>query len=233
MPRKLVFLIVIGIFFLSASLSGGSVGASSACVNNECKVVVASSIASLLLGISLGLFIFYFPRKHSITDSSNIVGLWRRFGAFFLDFMTVLIVISPIAVVPILIAEANFTSEFTWSFERDFVRPTDDIYLLPGVFGIFIALYLYFLLYARSNIQTVGQYILGYKVKAIDENDNSPQYAKRVLFSFWGLCAWPISVILALRTPKKACWWDAITNTEVVRTMVVNKELQPTIESGG
>jgi uncharacterized RDD family membrane protein YckC len=231
MPRSLVFIIIVGLFFLSSSMSGGNVGVSSVCVNNECEIVASSSLTSLFLGVCLGIFIFLFPRKDSILNTTKVVGLWRRFGAFFLDFMSVLLVFTPVTVIPILIAEANVTGEYQWSFARDFARPSDNLYILPSVFTVFIVMYIYFLFYARSNKQTVGQYVLNYKVSASVVDDEKPKYGLRVLYSFIGLCAWPVSVILALRKPDKACWWDICTNTKVVRINAVNKSLQPTAES--
>ena len=164
----------------------------------------------------------------TVSDNENIVGLWRRFGAFFLDFMAVLVVISPFMAIPTLLVEANITGNFQWAFERDFARPTDTQYILPSVISVFLVMYLYFYFYAKYNKQTLGQYVLNYKIIPIDEESMIPQYGLRVFFSYIGLCTWPVSVFLALRKNNKACWWDTTTNTKVIRVIAVNKAHQPT-----
>jgi hypothetical protein len=90
------------------------------------------------------------------------------------------------------------------------------LYVLPAAFGVFLLLFFYFYLHLRVNRQTAGQYVLGYRVTAA-EGTAKPNYGTRVVLSFMGLCMWPISLILALRKPSKAFWWDSATNSRVVR----------------
>lgn len=103
-----------------------------------------------------------------------VVGVWRRLGAFFIDFVLVLIVISPIAALPLLIAEASYTGAFEWSFLRKFARPSDGFFVLPAVFASFTALYFYFFLHPLKDKQTVGAYILDFKVVAATDVGPKP-----------------------------------------------------------
>ena len=48
--------------------------------------------------------------------------MWRRFGAFLLDFTTIMMVAVPIGAMPMLVAEYYYTGSFEWSFEREFVN---------------------------------------------------------------------------------------------------------------
>lgn len=217
MPRIIVLITLFSLFFINAFFTNGGAVLSSDCVNSHCMVSASASLASLIIGFLLALFVVLFPREETIIDKDNIVGLMRRFAAFFMDFMTVLIVFTPFAVLPLLLAEADYTGAFSWNFERDYARPTDNNYALPGIFSLFIALYLYFYLYARFNKQTLGQYIMGYKVVAEDESTDVPIYFLRPLLSYFGICMWPISAFFASRNENKACWWDGFTNTKVVR----------------
>ena len=68
----------------------------------------------------------------------------------------------------------------------------------------------------KRGRQTLGQYVLGYRVIS-SGNADVPTYGRRALLSFVGLCAWPLSVVLALRRKRKAFWWDAATGSQVVR----------------
>ncbi|MCV6623852.1 MAG: RDD family protein [Cellvibrionaceae bacterium] len=216
MPRILAFSIAIAIIYFIPNQSGGSVGVSSQCVNSNCVVTASSSISGVVLGLLLAILVFFFPRKRFIENSDGVVGLWRRFGAFILDFIVILTIISPAASLPILITESGYTGGFEWSFTREFSRDSDNILILPVIFGMFAIIFLYFYVHAKSGNQTFGQYILNYVVSS-SEDGKEPQFAKRVLYSYIGLCAWPVSVILALRSENKECWWDKTTNTKLVK----------------
>lgn len=216
MSRLAVFIVVLGAFVLSSWSAGGSVGSSYACENARCAVTASSSPISILLSVALTVFALIYPQRASVPDETGVVGVWRRVGAFLLDFASVVMVAGSLGAVPVLVAEAQFTGVFEWAFERDFERPTDMAYLLPAVVGAFLLLFFYFYLHPRVGRQTLGQYVLGYRVTEATSGAN-PSYGARALLSFIGLCVWPISVILALRTPSKAFWWDSATNSKVVR----------------
>ena len=110
-------------------------------------------------------------------------------------------IVAPIGALPTLIAEYHFTGTFQWAFEREFERPPDTILILPVALGIFVAMFFYFYLHPKRNRQTLGQYVLGYRVIAARQPLGA-SYGVRALLSFVGLCAWPISVILALRDER-------------------------------
>jgi hypothetical protein len=233
MSRISVFILVLAVACLSTYASGGSVQLTSTCENSKCLVKASSSLVSVLLSIGLGLFLVFYRQQKNGLDQSKIVGVWRRFASFILDFMTVLMVITPLSALPILIAEGVYTGRFQWSFDRDFSRSTDTTYLMPGLILAFIVLYYYFYKHARLNRQTVGQYILGYSVTIGSELDGEPKHVMRVLLSFVGLCIWPISVILALLNREKVFWWDKVTNTRVFRVLAVNQSVQADQPSAG
>lgn len=226
MSRTIVFVLVFGAFFLTSTMSGGSV--SSVCSNADCLVSASSSPFSVALAVGLLLFLVFYPQLENTADNTRVVGVWRRFGAFFLDFTLVLMSVTPLAALPFLWAEAGHTGIFQWSFEREFLRPTDSVYILPSVFAAFLALFYYFYQHARVGRQTIGQYVLGYRVVRASGIDGEPKYGMRVVMSFLGLCIWPISVILALRNSHKAFWWDAATGSNVARVASANNRIERT-----
>lgn len=216
MGKLFTFAFVFGAFFVSASLSGDYVGVSSSCVNSQCVVGGSSSIGSLIASLIIIGFLFLRPDQRTMANTNGVVGVWRRLGAFLIDFVLVLLVISPIAALPLLIAEASHTGAFEWSFVRKFARPNDGLFILPGVFAAFAALYFYFFYHPWKGKQTVGEYILGFKIVAATNIGLNPTYGMRPLISFIGLCAWPISVYFALRKDDKRCWWDTESRTRAI-----------------
>ena len=213
MGKLLTFGFVIGAIAASSSFSGDYVGASSSCVNNECVVGGSSSAGSVIISLVILVFLVFRPAQPTVVDASGVVGVWRRFGAFFIDFVLVLLMISPIAALPLLIAEASYTGVFEWSFYRKFARPSDGYFVLPAVFASFAALYFYFFLHPLKGRQTVGEYILGFRIVAATEVGPKPIYGTRPITSFIGLCAWPVSVYFALRKEDKRFWWDTDSRT--------------------
>jgi len=193
MNRAVVFLLVVGVFLLSSAMSGG-VQAFSECSETGCVVTVSSALISIILAFGLAIFLPFYPQYENTIDKTSVVGVWRRFGAFYLDFVFVLIIVTPLVAVPLLLAEASYTGMFKWSFEREFSRPDDSSYLFLGIFAGFLALFFYFYLHGRVGRPTIGQYVLGYRVVRATETLGKPQYALRVVFSFIGLCWWPVSL---------------------------------------
>jgi hypothetical protein len=226
MSPRFVFLIVVGAFILGSWTSDESIGASSACRDADCVVSASSSLLSIIIAIGLLLFLVFYRQIACTVDSSKVVGVWRRFGAFFLDFALVMLIVSPVAALPLLVAEANYTNAFQWSFHRQFARPTDVMYLMPAIVAAFLALFFYFYQHARVGRQTIGQYVLAYKVTMSASAARAPNWALRVILSFCGLCMWPISVVLALRTSQKIFWWDSVTGSSVVRVLAANNRIE-------
>jgi len=221
MNRGLVFIVTIALFFGVTSASGGYVGVSSQCINQQCFVAASTSLISIVAGLVFFAFAISFPRGDRKASENN-TGVWRRFGAFFLDFMVVLLALTPITVLPTLIAEYVHTNSYAWTFQRDFSRSTDNWIIIPTVFLMFGGLYYYFYKFCLLSKQTLGQYVSGYRIQSIDGPMNSQKARKRVLLSILGLCLWPISVILGLRN-KRVFWWDSSSGTQALTAETVNK----------
>jgi hypothetical protein len=218
MGRLAVLLMVVAAFALSSWASGGNIGASSECQNAGCVVSASSSIFSVGLGFALALLLAIYRQRQTAFDYSRIVAVWRRFGAFLLDLAVVLLVMAPVGAIPILVAEAKYSGSFEWTFARHYSRPTDAVLILPSVFATFLVLFVYLYLHARSHRATIGQFISGYRVTD-DPDSGASRYALRVVLSFVGLCAWPVSLVPALRRRDKAFWWDVVTRTKVARVV--------------
>ncbi|MBI2398435.1 MAG: RDD family protein [Xanthomonadales bacterium] len=219
MNRSMGFLVVVGALLLSAMASSGRVGVTWSCVNSECLVAASSSALSIAISVGLVLLLLLIPRQQCAPASTRVVGAVRRLGAFLLDFTVAVLIASPLLAMPMLMAEANHSGAFAWSFERDFSRQTDSAHAVGGVGCVFIALFLHFYLPSRMHRPTIGQFVLGYQIRP-NGGRHAPMYATRVVLSCIGLCAWPMSVLLAMRRANKAFWWDVMTETTAVRSTV-------------
>lgn len=212
MNRFILLSLILVLVYISTEAAGGNIGVTSQCINQNCFVNASSSLVSIICGLILLVFVFKFPRTFSKTSEVR-AGVWRRFGAFFVDFLVVINALTPFMVIPALSAEFGYTGEFNWRFERDFARPTDNLIILPTVFLMIGILLYYFYYFGIRYGQTVGQYILGYKVISTNEPLTKQTMKKRVLYSAIGMCAWPITIVHALNNEKRF-WWDSKTDTE-------------------
>lgn len=215
MNRYMALAIMIILFFVSIGSAGGNVGATSVCENGKCYTAVSASLVSLALSIIIGLFALFCPRREMLANPAKPVGIFQRFGAFMLDFMAVLSAFTPLFTLPILFFEAQATGAFAWSFSRDFARPTDALAIIPGVLLAQISLVYYYYFHAAKSRQTIGQYILGYKVAPVI--GAKPNYLQRTIYAVFGMCMWPVSTYLAARRLDKAFWWDRASGTKVIR----------------
>ena len=216
MSRLLVFAVIALGVITSSWGSADTLGAQLRCENSACLVSAGATPQSLVVAIAILAFLFTYSQREQEPNNQAIVGVWRRLGAFLLDFTTIMVIAAPIGAMPTLIAEYYYTDSYQWSFARDFERPTDMLLIMPVGIGIFMAMFFYFYVHAKRGIQTLGQYVLGYRVVAANSAEG-PSYGMRALLSFVGLCAWPVSVVLAMKHERKAFWWDAATGSQVVR----------------
>lgn len=134
-----------------------------------------------------------------------------------IDFAVVLSVLIPISTLPILIAEASYTGNFAWSFERDYTRDTDFIITTPIMFIVFIALFFYHFLHVKHRKQTIGQYISGFVVEGKAGPGSRPAFGLRTFLAYLGICMWPFSIHYALKRDDKAFWWENATDTKATR----------------
>lgn len=217
MSRLAALLVLAGSLFLVGALSGMELQDSVDCYDASCHVLVSSSLPGVLLGPVVLFFLLRYPRQQGGVDSSRVVGVWRRFGAFCLDCYALPMTVAPLLTLPHLLAEARYTGAFHWSFERDFARPDDWLYAMLAAVAASTALVWYFYRHGRAGRPTLGQYIMGYRIVADPASGRPPEWGVRVLFAIIGICSWPVALFFALRKPNKAFWWDAETGTAAVR----------------
>lgn len=191
-------------------------GVSNTCVHDVCAMRASTSMLSIIGGLALLAFVWAYPQRSGGPDNAKPVTILQRLGAFYVDFLVVVASVGPLVTLPALLVEAHHTGSFQWGFERTFLRDTDLIATLPSVAFMFLALFSYFYGHAVMRRQTVGQYLLGYRVEGTNDT-GAPSFAVNVILSFIGLCMWPVSTFMAQRRTDKAFWWNLATHTRAVR----------------
>jgi uncharacterized RDD family membrane protein YckC len=111
---------------------------------------------------------------------------------------------SAILAFPAILVEWHHTDIFVWQFSREFSRATDVFTaIVPALLG-FAWLLFYFSYPITQGNQTIGQYVMGYRI-ALKNNDNVTvnKAILRTIFSFFVLCIGWLSVPMAFFHKQK------------------------------
>jgi preprotein translocase subunit SecY len=141
--RTLLTCVLVAILAVQFSTSP-MLGFNSSCMNSECSVRAAASFPALIASMVLIAFVLVYTQKSGLRVDAIPVGAAERLAAFSIDFLVVLSAIASILTLPLLLAEAQVTSDFNWSFERDFSRPFDTALAFSSMLIIFAVLFAYF-----------------------------------------------------------------------------------------
>jgi len=139
------------------------------------------------IAYSLGIIVLYFLFLN--VSSSNLgnpmTGLFRRFVAFWLDFVLCMLAIAPLMGIVPTVVEWRRTGAFTWNFEREAPAPSDGWVIgLLLVLG-FVSMIFYFALPLVRRRPSPGACIMGYQIVSDDGEPLSVQSAMiRTLFGF-------------------------------------------------
>jgi hypothetical protein len=141
--------------------------------------------------------------------------MWRRFFAFYIDFLFAVLMSACWMGFTELSIEAARTGVFSWSIHR---RPTDWdialgwILLLPYITAILV----YFAWPQHRGRQSPGDLLLGIGLK-YDKPLSLSQAVGRVLLGLMALSAWIVTVPLALTDSQKRMWQDKSYGTRMVQ----------------
>ena len=144
-------------------------------------------------------------------------GVFRRFVAFFLDFILAMVLIGAIVGFLPTLAEWKRTGTFQWQFERTLYAPSDGwltaaeaILLIPG-------LVFYFVFPLTRLRPSPGACIAGYQIVPDDGIAISVRTAiLRTLLGFIALCAAYLAPFVARDRKKGKFWLDAVFGTRAL-----------------
>ena len=214
MNRFVILIMLFAPVVLSIYLSPiDNIGVSLSNVDGTYSYSASSSIFVTIASFITGVIIFI-PKQKNTINKIQIVGIFRRFLSFILDFLIVLFSLASVLTLPVLIIEASYTDSFSWSFSRDFSRDIDGTLASFSAMISFYCLFYYHYKHLLLNKQTIGQYIMGISI-LFDAGSTISRFTaiERVFYSFVSLCFWPITLFAALRAKDKLLWVDQLTDS--------------------
>ena len=165
--RWLFFLLLAGLVIVAYSLDAPTtIGLSGE--SSSDKYLIGGGTAPWALcyaALTVGLY-FLLMYSSPTSHGRTIRGWWRRLAAFWLDFILVMVAVSPILGLLPVLAEWRRTGVFAWSFERTTPAPGDGI-LFVMMFAVAIpTVALYYIWPLVRDRPTPGACIMGYQIVA-------------------------------------------------------------------
>jgi uncharacterized RDD family membrane protein YckC len=151
-------------------------------------------------------------------NRTPLPGLFRRFAAFWLDFLIAMMTASPIVGLLPAVVEWRRTGVFGWAVERNTPAAWDSLLTWVTFSLELVTLLLYFSVPLLRRRPSPGTCILGYQV--VPEEGTSLNLARaisRTLAGFVAVCA-AFAAPFGGREKKKGQFWlDKVFNTQAVR----------------
>ena len=145
-------------------------------------------------------------------------GVFRRYVAFWLDFMLAMLAITPIVGILPVLTEWKRTGVFQWSFARSTSASGDGL-LFVAVFGsTFFALLCFFAWPLLRNRPSPGACILGYQIVPGDGTIMTLRTAVlRTLLGFVAAAAWFLAPFVGRDRKNGKFWLDQVFATRAVK----------------
>lgn len=192
-------------------------GLSNSVVDGVATVSGHSSLLGLIVTLPLvALYYWIVTSLAQPVSGAEPARPWRRFVAFFIDFMLGMLIISPwLGLVPV-VAEAVRTGQFHWGFERHYQVATDIWLAATTVGAAMFCLCLYFAIPLTRGRVPPGARLLNLSVQyRVPYVPGLGPAIVRVCLGFLTLCLGLISLIFAWSNKDRRVPHDFMTDSYV------------------
>jgi uncharacterized RDD family membrane protein YckC len=213
------FLILICLFFVLALVFKSDViGASANSVNDVYEFSAGTAPWALFLAATVSALYILLLRTPIRDVCTPLPGIIRRYFAFWVDFVLVIMIVAPVAGLLPVIVEWKRTGLFEWSFIRSTIESSDLWIVFGVVIFTFIALPILIAIPVSMNKPTPGSSVMGYRI--IKDDGTKITLIDAILRNFLGfiaMSAWFVSPFL-LREKKKGKYWvDHVFKTRAIK----------------
>lgn len=144
--------------------------------------------------------------------------VFRRFVAFWLDFLLAMTLIGPIVGILPALTEWKRTGTFQWYFERTFHAPGDGWVVAAAFVVALPCLVFFFALPLIRRRPSPGAWITGYQIVPDDGKTLTVQMAiLRTVLGFIAVCSAYLAPFIARNRKKGKFWLDVVFGTRALR----------------
>lgn len=194
-----------------------TIGVSAEWVNGEYRFAGGTEPAALLFAVlMIGMYALLLSAEQSGTGKP-VPGVFRRFVAFWLDFLVAMSVVGPLmGVVPTLV-EWRRTGLFQWTFERTTSARGDALQVSLLLPVTFVWLVFYYALPLLRKHPSPGACIMGYRVVPDDGTTLTVKTATlRTVLGFIAACAAYLAPFIGRDRKQGKFWLDKVFSTHAV-----------------
>ncbi len=213
-----ILLLASSLIYAGGFFRGGTLGASLEASSGSYRMAAGTSPVALLLALLLAVSYVLLMRFDTSCEGVPLAGVFRRFVAFWLDFLICVFMCAPFLGIIPMVAEWTRTGTFHWTFERTNALPGDWFEAGFPVLLMFAALILYFVLPLLRNRATPGACIMGFRVVPDEGKKLTLSDAVlRTIVGFVAVAAWFITPFVGRNDEKGKLWHDRLASTHAVR----------------
>jgi uncharacterized RDD family membrane protein YckC len=174
----------------------------------------------LLLAFALIIVLLYslLMSAPPATLGDPFPGVFRRFVAFWLDFVLAMLVVGSILGILPTLTEWKRTGQFAWNFERTTHAPGDGWLTSAGLILSFAALVFYYAFPLTRRRPSPGACIAGYQIVPEDGVTMNVRTALlRTLLGFVAACGAYLAPFIARDRKQGKFWLDAVFGTKALK----------------
>jgi uncharacterized RDD family membrane protein YckC len=218
--KKLRWLFIVtlaALFVVSFVYEFPTIGASAQWTNGRYRF--AGGTAPWALGCGLLIIGLYLLLMYASPSDFGqpLPGVFRRFVAFWLDFILAMLAVAPIVGILPTLTEWKRTGVFAWNFERTTPAPGDALVAMIGLVFCTVGLVFYYALPLIRRKPSPGACILGYQIIAEEGTALSFRIALlRTLLGFIAVCCAYLAPFVARDRKKGKFWLDKVFGTQAV-----------------
>jgi hypothetical protein len=213
-----LFLAVLAVVLFSSFISGPvTFGISQRWTNG--KYLFAGGTHPIALTFALIIVVLYLLLMFAPPPNlgAPFPGVFRRFVAFWLDFVLAMMVIGPFTGILPTLTEWRRTGDFRWNFERTTHAPGDGWLTTAGLILGFVALVFYYAFPLDRRRPSPGACIAGYQIVPDDGVTMTPKAALlRTLLGFIAACGAYLAPFIARDRRKGKFWLDRVFGTRAL-----------------
>lgn len=174
----------------------------------------ALAFAAVMIALYLAL-LYSSPVE---AGGQSIPGVFRRFVAFWLDFMLSMSIVAPVIGIIPMLTEWRRTRIFQWNFERTTQYPGDSLVSVVGLPLFFAALFAYYVLPLTRGKPSPGTCILGYRIVPKEGTTLRLRTAmQRTGLGFFALCTAWLAPFVSRDRKNGQFWLDKVFQTRAVK----------------
>jgi RDD family len=217
-----IFVVLLSIFlviaFIPDLLPKGSLGFSIETVDGRTSISGGTHPALICFAVVFMLLYTNLMLAEAPTTGISYPGVFRRFVAFYVDFLFSMLTITPlIGIIPMFV-EWKTTGVFEWTFERNTSAPSDPVVLAITMLAGGSALLLWYALPLVLGRPSPGCLVLRYQIVSVEAKPIPWRTAiSRVLLGFIAACAALIAPFVARDRKKGQFWLDKVFDTRAVK----------------